>query len=216
MLLIAHRGFSAGKDENTLTAMARAAAESRIGGVELDIRLSADRRDVVLRHDPFTGAREEPAPASLDEALAFAAQRRWQVFLECKEYDEVLYRRVRELVDQHAMAERIVLFGFKDVAQKFAWRAARPFRLGVIEEYPWRIAQTVDAFRPDVLLMGWMSTPTRLAVQSWWSAFSLSRLARKIPETSLVMGVARDDRHVDWFRRQNALYAATIDLKRRT
>jgi hypothetical protein len=212
MLLIAHRGFSAGGDENTLAALTRAAADDRIGGVELDIRLSVDRRDVVLRHDPFTNA-ADPPPLGLDDALGFAKQQAWQVFLECKEYDEALYRRVCELVQGHAMADRVILFGFKDIARKFAWHAARPFRLGVIEEHPWRIAGTVGAFRPDVLLMGWMSTATRLAVQSWWSVFSLRRLAARMPATSLVMGVAQDQRDVEWFSRQDALFAATIDLK---
>ena len=80
MLLIAHRGFAAGEHENTLTAFTRAAADPRIGGVEVDIRWSRDRNDVVLRHDPFTGG-DEPAPLSLDEALDFANARRWEVLV---------------------------------------------------------------------------------------------------------------------------------------
>ena len=214
MLLIAHRGFSAGPDENSLAALTRTAADGRIGGIEVDIRWSADRRDIVLRHDPFTVARDGASPLRLDDALRFAKEHAWQVFLECKEYDRALYERVRDVVRDHAMVDRVILFAFKDIAQNFAWRGPRPFRLGVIEEHPWRIAGTVEAFRPDVLLMGWMSTATRLAVQSWWSVFSLRRLAAKMPATSFVMGVAQDEADVAWFRRQDALFAATIDLKR--
>jgi glycerophosphoryl diester phosphodiesterase len=214
MLLIAHRGFSQGKDENTLVALHGAAADRRIGGVELDIRLSVDRSEVVLRHDPFTGAADEPASLSLDEALLFARKQAWEVLLECKEYDADLYRRVQDLVTKHAMADRVVLFGFRDIAEKFAWAEARPFRFGIIEEYPWRIPKTVAAYRPDVLLMGWMSPATKLAVQSWWSVFSLARVARRVPDMALVMGVARSQADVEWLKRRNALFAATIDLER--
>jgi len=213
MLLIAHRGFSEGEDENTLAALERAAADKRIGGVELDIRMAADGSDVVLRHDPFTGAAGEADALSLDEALAFAKPHGWEVLLECKEFDVALYKRVRELVARHAFADNVVLFGFKDVAARFPWSEARPFRFGVIEEYPWRIAGTVAAFRPDMLLMGWADTRTRLAVQAWWSAFSLRRLAATMPGTAIVMGVAQNESHVEWFRRHGVLHAATIDLR---
>src|SRR6266567_932247 len=37
MKLIAHRGWSAGGDENTLAAFARAACDDRISGVEFDL-----------------------------------------------------------------------------------------------------------------------------------------------------------------------------------
>ena len=211
MLLIAHRGFAEGEDENTLAAFTRAAADPRIGGVEVDIRWSRDRGDVVLRHDPFTGVRE-PAPLSLDDALDFAKTRRWQVFLECKEYDDALFARVRALVERHAIADRVVLFGFRTVAERFAWGRPRPFRLGVIEEYPWRTAETVRRFAPDVLLTGWGRGWSRCAVKSYWSVLSLKRLAARHPEISLVMGVARGEADIAWLKRQNALYAATADF----
>ena len=118
MLLIAHRGFSAGEDENTLAALERTAADGRVGGVELDIRRAKDGSDVVLRHDPFTGAADEPVPTPLDDALAFAKERGWEVLLECKEYDAAIYNRVRELVERHAMADNIVLFGFRERSEE--------------------------------------------------------------------------------------------------
>jgi len=210
MLLIAHRGFAQGEDENTLAAFTRASVDARVGGVEVDIRWSRDRSDVVLRHDPFTGG--EPAPLSLDDALDFAAARRWQVLIECKEYNDALFARVRALVEKHAIADRVVLFGFKDVAEKFAWAEARPFRLGVIEEYPWRIAETVARFAPDVVLMGWSGEWTRRIVKAYWAMRSLKRLAARHSGTALVMGVAQSEADIAWLRRQDALYAATVDF----
>jgi Glycerophosphoryl diester phosphodiesterase family len=211
MLLIAHRGFAEGRDENTLAAFTRAAADPRIDGVEVDIRWSRDRSDVVLRHDPFRGG-SEPTPPSLDDALDFASTRRWQVLLECKEYDDALFARVRALVTKHAIADRVVLFGFKDVAEKFAWGRPRPFRFGVIEEYPWRIAETVARFAPDVVLMGWAGAWTRCAVKTYWSVRSLKRLAERHPGTQFVMGVAQSEADIAWLRRRDALYAATVDF----
>jgi hypothetical protein len=211
MLLIAHRGFAEGEHENTLEAFTRAAADPRIAGVEVDIRWSPDRSDVVLRHDPFTDG-SEPAAPTLDEALAFAAARRWQVLIECKEYDDALFARVRTLADKHAVADRVVLFGFKDVAEKFTWRGTRPFRLGVIEEYPWRIAETVRRLKPDVVLMGWSGGWTRRIVKSYWFVRSLARLAARHPGTQFVMGVAQSEADIAWLRRRNALHAATVDF----
>ncbi len=211
MLLIAHRGFAEGEHENTLAAFARAAADPRIDGVEVDIRWSRDRSDVVLRHDPFTGA-DDAAPLSLDEALDFAKARRWQVLVECKEYDDALFARVRALVDKHAIGDRVVLFGFRDVAEKFAWGEARPFRLGVIEEYPWRIAETVRRFAPDVVLMGWAGGWSRRAVKIYWSMRSLKRLAERHSRTQFVMGVAQSETDITWLRRHHALFAATVDF----
>ena len=212
MLLIAHRGFSQGADENTLTALERSAADPRIGGIEVDIRASPDSSDVVLRHDPFSGRRTGPAPLTLDDALRFAQKQPWQVLIECKEYNRAIYQRVCELVDAHGMADRVVLFAFRHLALGFAWRKERPFRLGLIEEYPWRIEETARALRPDVVLTGWVTPRARIAVKSWWSLFSLERLARRIPETSLVMGVAQDELDLAWLRAQRALFAATVDF----
>jgi len=48
--LIAHRGFSARYPENTLAAF-RAAAESGVGMIELDITLTRDRQMVVFHDD---------------------------------------------------------------------------------------------------------------------------------------------------------------------
>jgi glycerophosphoryl diester phosphodiesterase len=52
MKLIAHRGWSAGEDENTLAAFARAARDDRIAGVEFDVCHAVDAMTLVVSHDP--------------------------------------------------------------------------------------------------------------------------------------------------------------------
>jgi hypothetical protein len=212
MRLIAHRGFAQGADENSLAALERAAADPRIEGVEIDIRWSRARRELMLRHDPFPAVGGEAAPLPLDEALRFAAERDWEVLIECKEFDDALYARVCELVGAHGLAERVVLFAFDDIAARFPWREARPFRFGIIEKYPWGIGATIRRLAPDVVLMGWTEPWERIAVQAWWSLFSLERIARRYPGTAFVMGVARDEADIAWLRVRAALYAATVDF----
>jgi glycerophosphoryl diester phosphodiesterase len=52
MKLIAHRGWSAGRGENSLAAFARAARDGRVSGVEFDVCLAADSDTLVVSHDP--------------------------------------------------------------------------------------------------------------------------------------------------------------------
>src|SRR6266568_2821910 len=52
MKVIAHRGWSAGEDENTLAAFARAACDDRISGVEFDMCHAVDAMTLVVSHDP--------------------------------------------------------------------------------------------------------------------------------------------------------------------
>ena len=52
MHLIAHRGWSAGEDENSLAAFARAARDEAVTGVEFDVSRAADSGAVVVSHDP--------------------------------------------------------------------------------------------------------------------------------------------------------------------
>lgn len=212
MRLIAHRGFAQGEDENSLAALTRAAADPRIQGVELDIRWSRDRREVVLRHDPYPSGAGEPAPLPLDQALRFAAAQDWELLLECKEFDEALYARVCACVAAHGLAPRVVLFAFDDIAARFPWAAARPFRFGVIEKYPWAIASTIRRVKPDAVLMGWTEPWERAAVQAWWSIFSLARVARRFPGTEFMMGVAQNEGDIAWLRGRGALAAGTVDF----
>lgn len=68
-LLIAHRGASADRTENTLAACALA-AEQGADGIELDVQFSADKR-IVIFHDKtlarFTGGQEKIAELTIEE-----------------------------------------------------------------------------------------------------------------------------------------------------
>ena len=108
-LVIAHRGASAYKPENTLEAF-RLAVEMRADGVELDVHGTADRQ-LIVNHDPKVGGRAlkemtladirasengNKMPA-LPEALDVL--RKLEVFVEVKTLDpaldEVLFDNLR-------------------------------------------------------------------------------------------------------------------------
>ncbi len=82
MKLIAHRGWSAGGDENTLAAFARAACDDRISGVEFDVRYVADTGNLVVSHDPPFHVENA---LTLDAALSFLSQTALELFVEIKE-----------------------------------------------------------------------------------------------------------------------------------
>ena len=150
MHLIAHRGWAEGKEENTLAAFARAAGEERISGVEFDVCRAADSGAVVVSHDPPPHAE---SALTLDAALSFLSRTDLELFVEIKE--EGLALAVIEKLVLHNLADRSVVFAFAAVARSFAWKGARPVRLGVIVTYPWNLHRTVRALAPDVLLLGW-------------------------------------------------------------
>ena len=52
MKLFAHRGWRAGADENTLASFARAANQTGITGIELDVRYAVDGKTLLVCHDP--------------------------------------------------------------------------------------------------------------------------------------------------------------------
>jgi len=82
MKLIAHRGWSAGGDENTLAAFARAACDDRISGVEFDVRYVTDTGNLVVSHDPPLHIENA---LTLDPALSFLSQTALELFVEFKE-----------------------------------------------------------------------------------------------------------------------------------
>ncbi len=82
MKLIAHRGWSAGEDENTLAAFARAACDDRISGVEFDVRYVADTGNLVVSHEPPLHIENA---LTLDAALSFLSQTALELFVEIKE-----------------------------------------------------------------------------------------------------------------------------------
>ena len=205
MKLIAHRGWAAGPQENTLAAFTRAAADARISGVELDVRRSAEGT-LVVSHDP------PPRDAlTLDAALSLLAPSSLELLVELKEPG--LAPAVIETLVAHKLADRSIVFGFEPVARSFPWQATRTVRLGVIVLYPWDLNRIAHAHAPDVLLLGWdYRAWTRVAFQTWWSVFSLGALSRRhgVP---VVVGIVHRMRDIRWLSRQG-IYAAVADIDR--
>lgn len=206
MHLIAHRGWVAGEGENTLAAFARAAADDAIVGVEFDVSRAADTGMLMVSHDPPEHA-EGVLP--LDEALAFLAGSDLQLFIEIKQ--EGLAEAVIARLVSHGLADRAIVFAFARVARSFPWNEPRRVRLGVIVKYPWDLGRWMRRHGPDVLLLGWDArTWTRVAFRSWWSCFSLERLARRY-DVPIVVGVVQRSRDLDWLARQK-IHAAVADI----
>ena len=82
MKLIAHRGWSAGGDENTLATFAPAARDDRIAGVEFDVCHAVDAMTLVVSHDPPLHIENA---LTLDAALSFLSQTALELFVEIKE-----------------------------------------------------------------------------------------------------------------------------------
>jgi hypothetical protein len=208
MKLIAHRGWSAGRGENSLAAFARAARDGRISGVEFDVCLAADSDTLVVSHDP---PRHVENALTLDAALSLLSPTDLELFVEVKETG--LVSRVIERLVASNVAHRSVVFAFAAVARSFPWEGARPVRLGIIVMYPWNLNRAVRRYAPDVLLLGWDARAwTRVAFRAWWSIFSLEQLARR-HHVPVVAGIVQrmDDLH--WLSRQR-LYGAVADVDR--
>jgi hypothetical protein len=206
--LIAHRGWCGGAGENTLAAFARAAADPRIAGVELDVRRAADGNALVVSHDPPAPGQ---APLTLDSALLQLASTALELLVEIKEAG--IAEDVIATLAARGVAERALVFAFAPVARSFPWSAPRPVRLGIIVEHPWQIARAVAEHAPDVLLTGWDARAwTRIAFRAWWSVFSLEALGRrhKLP---VVVGVVQRPADLAWLSRQR-IYAAVADMDR--
>ncbi len=206
MKLVAHRGWSAGPEENTLAAFARAAGDSRIAGVELDLRRAADGRGLAVAHDP-------PLPGApvlaLEEALAHLGRTRLELFIEVKEAG--LAPDVIDALVAGGLADRAVVFAFAGVARSFPWQRPRKARLGTIVVEPWRVAGAMRTQRPDMLFLGWdYRAWTRLAFRSWWTIASLDRLAGRY-QIPVVAGIVHHAADLRWLARQG-LYAAVADF----
>lgn len=206
MKLIAHRGWSAGRDENTLTAFARAVCDDRIAGVEFDVCYAADATTLVVSHDPPLHIENT---LTLDAALSFLSQTNLELFVEIKETG--LASVVIDKLVSSKVADRSVVFGFAAVARSFPWEGVRPVRLGVIVMGPWNLNRVVRAYAPDFLFLGWDARVwTRIAFRTWWSIFSLERCARR-HQLPLVAGIARRSEDLDWLSRQR-IYGVVADI----
>ncbi len=134
MKLIAHRGWSAGGDENTLAAFARAASDERIAGVEFDVCRAVDAMTLVVSHDPPLHGEN---PLTLDAALSFLSRTNLELCVEIKQGG--LAPMVIEKLVSGNVADRSVVFAFAGIARSFPWEGARPVRLGVIVMCPWNL-----------------------------------------------------------------------------
>lgn len=196
MKLIAHRGWSQGAAENTLDAFARAAADSRLSGVEFDVRRGRMGTLVVSHDRPRDDA---PAP-TFDAVLDNLAGTDLELFVEVKEAD--IAPAVIERLVAHHLAERSVVFAFADIARTFPWAEPRRVRLGAILLYPWTMHRFIEEHRPDVILLGWDERPwTRTAFRAWWSVFSLKRLAHRYGKP-IVPGIVRRTDDLAWLSRR--------------
>jgi glycerophosphoryl diester phosphodiesterase family protein len=210
MKLVAHRGWAAGGGENTLAAMARAAADDRISGVEIDVRYVAELSTLVVSHDPPFDVENA---LTLDAALSFLSRTNLELLVELKEAG--IAPLVIEALVSKGLADRSIVFAFAKVARSFPWQGARPVRLGVIVMYPWNLGHVARRYAPDVLMLGWDDRAwTRAAFRAWWSVFSLKRLARR-HQVPIVAGIVQRPDDLDWLARQE-VYAAVADLDRTT
>jgi hypothetical protein len=208
MKLIAHRGWAAGGDENTLAAFARAVSDDRLSGVELDVRRDPGTGKLVVSHDPPAAGQRV---LMLDEVLAFLAPTGLELLVEIKQ--EGLAPAVIDALIAASLADCSVVFGFAKVARSFPWHAPRPVRLGIIVMYPWNLHRVARALRPDMLLLGWDAPVwTRVAFRAWWSVFSLDRLGRRhgVP---VVVGIVQRLTDLRWLARQG-VHAAVCDMDR--
>ena len=208
MKLIAHRGWSAGDDENTLATFARAASDDRIAGVEFDVCRAVDATALVVSHDRPLHSEN---PLTLDAALSFLSRTNLELCVEIKQGG--LAPMVIEKLVSGNVADRSVVFAFAGVAGSFPWEGARPVRLGIIVMCPWNLNRVVRRYAPDVLFLGWDARVwTRIAFRAWWSLFSLERRARRY-RLPVVVGIAQrlDDLH--WLSRQH-VYGVVADIDR--
>lgn len=206
MRLIAHRGWGAGRDENSLAAFARASRDEAVSGVEFDVCRAADSHTIVVSHDPSLDAQRV---LTLDAALSFLSGMNLELFVEIKE--EGLVSAVIEKLVSKKLADRSVVFAFAAIARSFRWEATRQVRHGVIVMCPWNVERLMRRHAPDVVLLGWDARYwTRIAFRTWWSLFSLEQVARR-HHVPLVVGVAQSRSDLRWLSRQH-LYGAVADI----
>lgn len=117
MRIFAHRGASAEAPENTLAAFLRA-VEQEADGIELDVRLTADRQLLVV-HDPIpVGAcrADYPEQPTLSDVFAAVGERLGCLNVELKEEGNGLEERVVECIVEQGLTDRVLLSSFLPAA----------------------------------------------------------------------------------------------------
>lgn len=207
MKIISHRGWSAGEIENTLSAFKKSVDEE-LDGVEFDVRYGADGSTVVCAHDPVSGG----APRTLEEALTFLAPTNLELLIELKEYSDEFYDKVVGLIQEKSLVERTTLFGFPHVAKLFPWVNRRDIKLGIIAPYPQDIKKYIEAYKPDMVLLGWGNKKERLQFKIAWTFLSLKKVFARYPGIKFVIGVAYTENDKDWLKKYPGFCGITADM----
>ncbi len=191
MKLIAHRGWSIGSIENTIEAFRKSVKDTRVSGVEFDIRRSSVGGKLVLSHDPS----DDPRALTLIEALDFLSGTTLDLYVEIKVHDSEMYEEIVRELSTRGLGKRALVFGFEAVACKFDWGDER-VRLGIIVKYPWELSKYINKYNPSIIFIGfdrrWWTRPV---FYLWWSIFSLKKVRYK-HGVEIVAGIARSGRDI--------------------
>lgn len=207
MKIFAHRGWSTGEGENTLSAFKKS-AEANLDGVELDVRFGRANEGVIVVHD-YMGQTDL---LSLDEALGYLCTTRLELLIEFKgQRIPELYIAVRNLLVKHGLLGVATIFAFPELARMFPWDKPRDVALGIISPYPRNIRNDIEKYNPDMILLGWGNAHERFFFKTIWSILSLARVVKKYPKIKFIVGVAYNSGDVNWLSKQGGLYGATVD-----
>jgi glycerophosphoryl diester phosphodiesterase len=203
MKIFAHRGWSAGRGENTLEAFKKSEAAG-LDGVEFDVRFE----NIILSHD-YTN---DNGTLAFEDALKFLETTTLEILIEFKEYTPEFFARVTGLILKYGMADRTTVFAFPEITRDFPWGESRKVALGIISKYPHHLKRDIETYKPDMVLLGWGNKRERFLFKLVWNVLSLSRTIKKYPRTKFVAGVAYDTRDIAWLATQG-LHGATTDRK---
>jgi len=207
MKIIAHRGWSAGEGENTITAIEKAIANSGVNGIEVDVHHHKER--LVVTHD----LPSHKDCLTLEEVLSHTQSNNIDLFLEMKEFKNETMPALEKLLGEYDQKENTLIFGFRKVAEKFPWKNRNGIKLGIISEHPWEIKKDIKNFNPDFVLIGWDNDRswTKKVFKFFWSCFSLQNIIAKHEDVNFIIGVANSQDDLDWLRKIEGLHGITAD-----
>lgn len=207
MKIFTHRGWSAGDGENTISAFKKS-VEAGVDGVEFDVRYGVDGQTIVVAHDPVGDTIMLP----LEEALRFLQPTNLELLIELKEYSDEFYAAVTKSLHQYDLVGRTTIFAFSKEAEQFPWSDRKDIKLGIIAPYPRDIKRYIEAYKPDMVLLGWGNKKERLQFRIVWALLSLSKIFAKFPTVEFVVGVAFTKKDKRWLSGKTGLYGITADM----
>ncbi len=205
MEIIAHRAWSEGRGENTITALHRS-VDKGVRAVEIDVRMKSG--DVILSHDET-----DKAEVLFKDFAQEAKGANVKLFIELKEKNKELFKAVASVIESLNMQDESFVFAFEDVARYFPWNDFEDIKKGVIVEYPWNIQKAVKKYNPYFIAMGWDNNMpwTRYAFRVYWSLFRIDALKQKFG-VKVMVGVCRNEKQIKWLKNQCVDYI-TADLE---